>query len=198
VKRPQKNTQINFIPVFIERNKQQRGRFILRVNHTFQVTINLFRDENSNGGTPIVRQINEIRIVGLLKSGATVVLKAKTLEGSKIGTYQICSFVSNAWVLSNTDIEISKEIYCNLEIDYTVNSNKIPTQIYPIAFDIYKENEHFPAKQIKNKLDELWNKLPPWAQTLLVNVVANVIVFSLKSTPTVGPLFGILLTASTS
>jgi len=188
-----KTSQINYIPVFIERNEQARGRFILRVNHIFQVTINLYRDEKSIGGTPIVRQINEVRIIGLLKSGLPLKMTSSKLEGSKIGTYQICSFISNPWTMDSMDVEISKEQYCNLEIDYTVNSQKLPTQIYPIAFDIYKENENFPFKQFNRKLDKLWNKLPPWAQAILQNVVANVLIFGLTNSPYVGPLFGILL-----
>jgi len=89
-------------------------------------------------------------------------------------------------------------VYCDLEIDYEVNGKKLPTQTYHIAFDIYKEKEHFPLKLVQQKTKEIWDKLPPWAQTLLGTVVSNAIIFSLKQTPGVGPLFGIILTNSSS
>jgi len=47
-------------------------------------------------------------------------------------------------------------------------------------------------KYMEQRINALYNKLPDWAKDLLKNVVANVIVYGIKQTPYVGPIFGIL------
>jgi len=145
-------------------------------------------------GIPIVRQINGVTIIGLLKSGAPLVLKAKERESTKVGMNQICSFLSEKWSLQNTDVELKKEgIHCELGINFEVNSKLLEIQLFPIAFNTYKEKETFPAKKFVRSKDRFLGKLPPWAQTLLKTVIPHVVIFGLKHTPAVGPLFDVLI-----
>jgi len=94
-------------PVYIEHNsKEIRDRFILCTNHNYQLTIKLLRDEKSS--TNLVRQINEARIIGLLKSGLPLLLNPQTKEGTKVGDYQICSFTSATWSLHTNSVDLKK------------------------------------------------------------------------------------------
>jgi len=137
IKEAVQNTYKN---VLVERNNQQE-QFILCQNHTYQLNINLLKNqETHNGvGAPVVRKIKEVRILGILKSGNSIVLQPVLCEGPKLGTFEILSFVSSNWLLPNIDTTINNEQLCNLEIDYEINMKILPTQIYPIAFNIKKK-----------------------------------------------------------
>jgi len=194
----QKSTEYRL--VFIEDNDDdnQRGKFILRVNHQFKMTIKFYlnNDKSNVGITKLDKKIKQVRINGLLKSNQSIVLNANSTPNSSIvhpSEEFICigSFTSEEWQLVTSNVDIKKEVNCKLDIDFVVDGKLLPTRVFPISFDIYKQDETFKVKKTLRRIKKIHDKLPSWAKFITDTMIPNAIIFGLKEIPFVGPVIGV-------